>query len=96
MLSTIIRNMSVERLRKTKIVGKTRLTIGLALAGILLFIRIFSSAYMDLAVSRNVQDLITFATSVIIESLPFVLLGILLSIVVQVWLPKTVLSLNTY
>lgn len=78
----------MERLRKTKIVGKTRLTIGLALVGILLLIRIFSSAYMDLAVSRNVQDLITFATSVIIESLPFVLLGILLSIVVQVWLPN--------
>ena len=35
------------------------------------------------------QDLLTLAYSVIIESLPFVLLGIVLSIVVQVWIPDT-------
>ncbi|MEO7123792.1 MAG: permease [Lacisediminihabitans sp.] len=36
---------------------------------------------------NRVQDLLTLSISVIIESLPFVLLGILLSIVVQVWVP---------
>lgn len=34
------------------------------------------------------QDLLTLAYSVIIESLPFVLLGIGLSIVVQLWIPE--------
>jgi uncharacterized protein len=35
------------------------------------------------------QDLITLATSVIIESLPFIVLGISLSILVQVWIPES-------
>lgn len=34
-----------------------------------------------------VQDFLTLAISVIVESLPFVILGIVLSIVVEVWLP---------
>lgn len=36
---------------------------------------------------NQVQDLLTLSISVIIESLPFVILGTLLSIVVQVWIP---------
>ena len=39
----------------------------------------------------QLQDLVTLAVSVIVESLPFVVLGILLSIVVQAWLPDDVL-----
>ncbi|MEP6482501.1 MAG: permease, partial [Rhodoglobus sp.] len=39
----------------------------------------------------RIQDLLTLSISVIIESLPFVILGILLSIVVQVWLPEGLL-----
>lgn len=35
----------------------------------------------------RVQDGLTLATSVLIESVPFVILGVLLSIAVQVWLP---------
>jgi uncharacterized membrane protein YraQ (UPF0718 family) len=37
------------------------------------------------------QDFFTLAVSVVIESLPFVFLGILISIVVQVWLPQDLL-----
>ncbi len=37
------------------------------------------------------QDLLTLAFSVIVESLPFVILGIVLSIVVQAWLPDDLL-----
>lgn len=37
------------------------------------------------------RDAVTLAISVIIESLPFVFLGIVLSIVVQVWLPPQLL-----
>jgi len=40
---------------------------------------------------NEVQDLLTLSISVVIESLPFVILGILLSIVVQVWLPDGIL-----
>nr|WP_255410124.1 MULTISPECIES: permease [unclassified Frondihabitans] len=35
----------------------------------------------------RLQDFVTLTLSVIVESMPFVLLGIVLSIVVQVWLP---------
>jgi uncharacterized membrane protein YraQ (UPF0718 family) len=38
-----------------------------------------------------ISDFVTLTLSVVIESLPFVFLGILLSIVVQVWLPQHVL-----
>ncbi|MDF1478752.1 permease [Leifsonia sp. H3M29-4] len=41
---------------------------------------------------NRVQDLLTLAISVVIESLPFVILGIVLSIVVQVWLPAGLLQ----
>lgn len=35
-----------------------------------------------------VQDLLTLSTSVVVESLPFIVLGISLSILVQVWIPE--------
>lgn len=38
------------------------------------------------------QDALTLSLSVLIESLPFVVLGVLLSIVVQVWLPPGVIE----
>jgi uncharacterized membrane protein YraQ (UPF0718 family) len=37
------------------------------------------------------QDALTLAFSVLIESLPFIILGISLSVMVQVWLPETLL-----
>jgi uncharacterized membrane protein YraQ (UPF0718 family) len=36
---------------------------------------------------NRMQDFITLSISVIVESLPFVLLGIVLAVIVQVWLP---------
>lgn len=38
------------------------------------------------------QDALTLSISVLIESLPFVLLGVILSIVVQVWVPPDVIE----
>ena len=35
------------------------------------------------------QDLLTLSTSVLVESLPFIVLGLVLSIVVQVWVPQS-------
>ena len=37
------------------------------------------------------QDVLTLAFSVLIESLPFIILGIVLSILVQIWLPEKLL-----
>lgn len=56
---------------------------------VLLAIRI--TAPGELPLSPVVQDALTLSISVIVESLPFVVLGIGLSVVVQVWLPSRVL-----
>ena len=60
-------------------------------------LRALSPAFLDEQLSDfslpdRVQDTLTLAISVIIESVPFVFLGILLSAVVQVWLPHGVLA----
>jgi len=57
----------------------------------LLFLRSSATA-AGFALPNRLQDLLTLSISVIIESLPFVVLGILLSIVVQIWLPDGALE----
>jgi uncharacterized protein len=47
------------------------------------------SASAAIPLSNQLQDLLTLSISVIIESMPFVILGVLLSIAVQVWFPET-------
>ena len=62
--------------------------IAVGLGGVvLLFVIRGFSAGLDVALPNQAQDLLTLAISVIVESLPFVILGILLSILVQVWIP---------
>lgn len=46
------------------------------------------TAGADIPLPNQLQDLLTLSISVIVESLPFVVLGIALSILVQVWLPE--------
>jgi len=48
-----------------------------------------ATADLGLAVPNQLQDFLTLSTSVIVESMPFVVLGILLSIAVQVWVPSS-------
>ncbi len=60
----------------------------LGLTGGLLYLRFLTADNLVVALPKHLQDLITLALSVIIESLPFILLGIVLSIVVQIWLPS--------
>ncbi len=65
--------------------------ITVAVAGValwLLIVRLTSGSFNGLDLPNRLQDLITLMSSVILESLPFVVLGILLSIAVQVWLPN--------
>jgi uncharacterized protein len=49
------------------------------------------TAPREIAVADAVQDFITLSISVLVESLPFVMLGIGLSVVVQLWVPQRVL-----
>jgi uncharacterized membrane protein YraQ (UPF0718 family) len=55
----------------------------LALTGIVLL----TQQHFREPLPARLQDGLTFAVSVLIESLPFVILGILLSVVIQVWVP---------
>jgi len=61
----------------------------LGFAGILaLFVVRAATAHSTfISLPNQAQDFLTLTISVIIESLPFVVLGILLSIAVQVWIP---------
>jgi uncharacterized membrane protein YraQ (UPF0718 family) len=64
--------------------------IAIGVAGILALVsvRLFAPADLGDVLSDRVQDFITLSVSVVIESLPFVFLGIGLSIAVQLFLPE--------
>ena len=64
-------------------VGATVVLVGLVA------VRAFTAENIDPSIPNPVQDLLTLSTSVIIESLPFIVLGIALSVLVQVWIPET-------
>lgn len=73
--------------RRAAGVRGTGVAIGVGVLLLLLSIRVLAPAETGEALGDGVRDGITLAISVVIESLPFVFLGILLSIAVQVWLP---------
>ncbi len=65
--------------------------VALGIVAALLAVRIVTGG-ADVDLPDLLSDLITFTLSVIIESLPFVLLGVLLSLVVQVWVKDAWIS----
>ncbi|MGY4857072.1 permease [Cryobacterium sp. AP23] len=65
----------------------TGLILGIVLVALAFLVRAVSPAFDGWGLPDRTQDTVTLALSVIIESAPFVFLGILLSTVVQVWLP---------
>nr|WP_307784412.1 MULTISPECIES: permease [unclassified Salinibacterium] len=67
------------------------LAIGTIGVGAIFALRAFTGELGAVGVPGLTADLLTLATSVIIESLPFVVLGVLLSIVVQAWIPEDLL-----
>ena len=71
-------------IRTPTIVG---LAVGLAGIVAVFVVRAFTPVLGPWSLPNRVQDLLTLSISVIIESLPFVILGIVLSILVQVWVP---------
>jgi uncharacterized protein len=69
--------------------GVRRALLALVVVAVLFAIR--ATAPREIALSDAVQDFITLSISVLIESLPFVMLGIGLSVAVQLWVPQWVL-----
>ncbi|AZZ54408.1 permease [Rathayibacter festucae] len=68
-----------------------RVGLGLALVAAAALLRVLSPDAAGDVLSDAVRDFLTLAISVVIESLPFVFLGIVLSIAVQLWVPEAVL-----
>ena len=66
--------------------------IGLACIAALVAIDLFAPDVFAQALPARAQDALTLPLSVVIESLPFVILGLLLSIVVQVWISPGLLE----
>lgn len=66
------------------------LAVGVVGIAALLFVRSIADG-AGFSLPNQLQDLLTLSISVVIESLPFVVLGIVLSILVQVWLPDGIL-----
>ena len=83
-MGTRVAERQDSRIRAPTIVG-----LGIGLVGIaaVFAVRALTPALGPWSLPNKLQDLLTLSISVIIESLPFVILGILLSIVVQVWIP---------
>jgi uncharacterized membrane protein YraQ (UPF0718 family) len=67
------------------------LFLGLVGLGIILGGRVTTGNQTADALPDATQDVLTLAFSVLIESLPFIILGITLSILVQIWLPDRLL-----
>lgn len=63
------------------------LAVGIVFVVALVALRVVSDTLPAGILPARLQDFVTLTLSVIVESMPFVLLGIVLSIVVQVWLP---------
>ncbi|MBW9092776.1 permease [Microbacterium jejuense] len=68
------------------------LLIGLAVVAGLFLIDWLAPTLFPASLPTRAQDGLTLAISVLIESLPFVALGVVLSIVVQVWVPPGVIE----
>lgn len=61
--------------------------LGLAAVVVLIAVDVWAPAFFTASLPTRAQDGLTLGLSVLIESLPFIVLGLLLSIVVQVWIP---------
>ena len=79
--------MAVRERRRTRVPPLVAVLIGLIVIAAVFTIRAVTTTAGTWSLPNQVQDLLTLSISVIIESLPFVILGVLLSILVQVWIP---------
>jgi len=63
------------------------LAVGIGILAVLILVDVLAPTLFPKALPDRAQDGLTLALSVLIEALPWVILGVVLSIVVQVWLP---------
>lgn len=70
--------------RRSPVLG---VTIGLLVIAALVAVDLFLPDFYEVALPYRAQDALTLSLSVLFEAMPFVVLGVTLSIVVQVWLP---------
>lgn len=66
--------------------------VGFCAIAALIAIDLWVPTFFSIALPTRVQDGLTLSISVLIESMPFVMLGVILSIVVQVWLAPGVIE----
>src|SRR5690606_32906862 len=64
------------------------LAVGIGVIAVLVLIDVLAPTLFPKALPDRAQDGLTLSLSVLIEALPWVILGVVLSIVVQVWLPS--------
>lgn len=76
-----------ERKRGVRAPTFAGLAVGLLGIAAIFVVRALTPWFGKWSLPNQLQDLLTLSISVIVESLPFVILGILLSIAVQVWIP---------
>ncbi|MEK7153347.1 MAG: permease [Patescibacteria group bacterium] len=63
------------------------------LIAVLTDLRIMSSGqFFSIELPNKLQDLLTLTFSIIIESMPFVLLGIFLAVIIRIWVPAKALQ----
>lgn len=76
----------------TKSVKRTR-TVPLIIGGVVLLALVALQAVgpdaVGFEVSSGASDVLTLSLSVLIEALPFIVLGVLLSVLVQIWIPAS-------
>lgn len=63
-----------------------RIFLGLGIVGIFAAARIFTSGMRPIPLPE-LRDALSLSTAILIESFPFIMLGVLISIVVRVWMP---------
>ncbi|WP_123506370.1 permease [Frondihabitans sp. PhB188] len=76
-----------EHAHGTRAAGGRLLVAGVGAIVVIALARIGTATLPAGILPDRLQDFVTLTVSVVVESMPFVVLGILLSIVVQVWLP---------
>ena len=84
--------MTSEALRPRRPRALTGVGIGVGAIAVLVAIILTVPGMLEGTLPDRVQDGLTLAISVLIESMPFVMLGVVLSIAVQVWVPPGVLE----
>jgi uncharacterized membrane protein YraQ (UPF0718 family) len=66
---------------------RRRLWTGALLAVLLLVAGLAAQTLTDVPLPERLQDGLTLAVSVLVESMPFVMLGVVLAVIIQVWVP---------